>query len=50
MPSLMRFHALACTAALLYLSAAAQAALKVGDIAPFSRRLPPLPARLLTLT
>lgn len=34
MPSLMRFHALACTAALLCLSAAAQAALKVGDIAP----------------
>ena len=30
----MRFHALACTAALLCLSAAAQAALKVGDIAP----------------
>src|SRR5690606_27356079 len=30
----MRFHTLACTAALLCLSAAAQAALKVGDAAP----------------
>ena len=30
----MRFHTLACTAALLCLSAAAQAALKVGDTAP----------------